>query len=255
MQCAARVLRLWHDLPADAQERERPSFGKASYFLGKHQMRSDPHGAVELLEQALAVDPRDPHRQYMLGKALRYDARPAEALPHLREAAKLKGGDTNIELELAVCLSRTAEPEEAERIVRKLEPRLRGWSLLKAGDLALVLERPRLAVSLLERAKRDRATSGNDRVSGLLAQAQEEAKIAPPEVAPPEAELASRSAEVATGRVEMVNEERNFGFLVDESGTRRHFRLGELRVRRGQQVRFEAFDGKKGPAARELAPL
>ena len=164
VKCAARVLRLWNDLPPEAKERERPSFGKASYFLGKHQMASDPHGAVELLVQALQADLKDPHRHYRLGKALRYDARPGEAISHLRNAAKLKPGDRNIELELAICLARTEAGEEALRIVRRLKDRLRGWDLMKGGEAALTGGDAHLAVSLLERAARDRLTRGNQRL-------------------------------------------------------------------------------------------
>jgi cold shock CspA family protein/thioredoxin-like negative regulator of GroEL len=250
VQCAARVLRLWHDLPEGAKDRVRPSFGKASYLLGKHQMKSDPHAAVPLLQQALEADPHDPHRHYRLGKALRYARRAEEALPHLREAAKLKRDDQNIDLELAIVLARTDEVAEAEKLLRNLEPRLRGWDLLKGGSLALEIERSRLAVSLLERAARDRATRGDERLAKLLTRARDAAKDAPPEEA-----MHVQPDVASTGRVEVVNEERNFGFLVDEAGTRRHFRLSGLKVRRGQRVHFTPLEAKKGPAARDLTPL
>src|SRR5581483_8250264 len=71
MACAGRVLRLWHELPQEAQERERSNLAKASYLCGKVQMRNDPAGAVPLLEQAVANDKSDPHKHYRLGKALR----------------------------------------------------------------------------------------------------------------------------------------------------------------------------------------
>jgi hypothetical protein len=59
-----------------------------------------------------------------------------------------------------------------------------------------------------------------------------------------------------TGRVDVVRPERKFGFLLDEAGPRRHFRLtSNLHFRRGDRVSFVAFSADKGPAARELEPL
>jgi tetratricopeptide (TPR) repeat protein/cold shock CspA family protein len=259
--CAGRVLKLWHSLPEEAKDQDRSSVGKASYLLGKIQMRSDPHGAIPLLEQALEADPQDPHRNYRLGKALRYANRPAEALPYLRRAAKLKPGDTNIEVELAIVLGRTGEKGEAEALLRRVERRLRGWDLLKGGQLALDLERPHLALRLLDRAERDRTTRGNDRLEDLLARARDEARTAPPEKGdraggrPRRQRDGHAGGAAETGRVAVVNEERNFGFLLDDSGTRRHFRPSGMKVHRGQRVRFTPLDAEKGPAARDLQPL
>jgi hypothetical protein len=53
--------------------------------------------------------------------------------------------------------------------------------------------------------------------------------------------------------VAVVNEERNFGFLVDDSGTRRHFRLSGVKVRRGQRVRFIPLEADKGRSSHQGA--
>jgi tetratricopeptide (TPR) repeat protein len=244
--CAAKVLRLWHELPDDGREQDRPSFAKASFLLGKQQMRNDPHGAVPLLEQALAHDAKDPYKHYRLGKALRYCGRPGEAITHLREAAKLKPNDVNIELESALCLARVEQPNEARRLLKRVAPRLRGWDLLKAGRLALEVGEPGLAVDLLERAARDRVTRNEEQVKHSLA----EARAAAPTVKP------QHDGERLRGRIDVVRPEGKFGFLVDDEGTRRHFRLTpNLRVRRGDRVSFLAVAADKGPAARELEPL
>jgi Tfp pilus assembly protein PilF/cold shock CspA family protein len=247
-RCAAKVLRLWHDLPQAGQERDRPSFAKASYLLGKQQMRSDPHGAVPLLEQALANDPRDPYKHYRLGKALRYCGRAGEAVAHQRQAAKLKPGDVNIELELALSLARVGQAGEARQLLRPLGQRLRGWDLIKGGRLALDIDEAGIAVDLLGRARGDRRTSKDERVEMLLGEAR---------AAMPAAQLAdAQGSEKSTGRIDVVRPERNFGFLVGDDGTRRHFRLTpNVRFRRGDRVAFVAVAANKGPAARELEPL
>jgi tetratricopeptide (TPR) repeat protein/cold shock CspA family protein len=244
VRCAGRVLRLWNDLPPEARERERGNLAKASYFLGKVQMRNDAEGAIALLEQAVEHDPSDPHKHYRLGKALRFARRGAEGVAHLRRARKLKPGDGNIELELALCLGRGGERDEALDILRRRADRLRGWDLLKAGQLALDLEEPALALPLLERAARDRMTSSDQRVAAALAVARA--------AAPPSPQSAA-SAERQVGRVDVVRSERNFGFLVGDDGVRRHFRLRGLpRLSSGDRVSYIPFEGEKGPAAREV---
>lgn len=252
VRCGGRVLRLWHELPAEAQERERTNLAKASYFLGKVQMRNDPVGAIELLKQAVTHDPSDPHKHYRLGKALRYARRAADGVDHLRQARVLKPGDGNIELELALCLGRSGERDEALTILRRRAERLRGWDLLKGGQLALDLEDAALALTLLERAGRDRLTRDDARVKTALA-AGRAAAPTPTDSSTLEAMGAGTDAR-SVGRVDVLRPERNFGFLVDENDRiRRHFRLrglGQLRV--GDRVSYLPFEGDKGPAAREL---
>jgi tetratricopeptide (TPR) repeat protein/cold shock CspA family protein len=240
--CAGRVLRLWRALPAEGQERERANLAKASYFLGRVQMRTDAEGAIPLLEQAVEHDPSDPHKHYRLAKALRYAGRAGEAIAHLRRARNFKPGDSNIELEFAICLARSGQGrEEALGIVRRRAEHLRGWDLLKAGQLALDLDEPGLALPLLELAGRDPRIRGDQRVAAALDSARAAAS----------AEPASEGRQL--GRVDLVRPERKFGFLVGDDGVRRHFRLHGLpRLRGGDRVSYVPFEGKKGPAAREL---
>jgi cold shock CspA family protein len=163
---------------------------------------------------------------------------------HLRRARKLKPGDGNIELELALCLGRGGERDDALQILRRRADRLRGWDLLKAGQLALDLAEPALALALLERAARDRLTRDDDRVATALAAARA-ASPSPPEPAVGD--------DRQVGRVDVVRPERNFGFLVGDDGVRRHFRLRGLpRLRVGDLVSYVPVEGEKGPAAREL---
>ena len=57
------------------------------------------------------------------------------------------------------------------------------------------------------------------------------------------------------GEVAIVRADRGFGFLVDDNGTRRHFRLGGQQLTVGDRVSFVAVSADKGPAARELQQL
>ena len=248
MACAGRVLRLWHELPQEAQERERSNLAKASYLCGKVQMRNDPAGAVPLLEQAVANDKSDPHKHYRLGKALRLAGRAGDGVEHLRRAGKLKPGDGNIELELALCLGRSGERDEALGIIRQREQRLRGWDLFKAGQLAVELDETRLALRLLERAAGDRTTRKEDKVKAALSQARAAAAAAGVDAA----DAADDAAVIAYGRVDVVRPERRFGFLVGEDGVRRHFRLRGQRLAVGDRVSYVPIAREKGPAAEDV---
>jgi tetratricopeptide (TPR) repeat protein/cold shock CspA family protein len=66
----------------------------------------------------------------------------------------------------------------------------------------------------------------------------------------------ARPAEAdGTGVVQLVRLDRNFGFLTDSLGTRRHFRLpAGHSLKQGDQVVFTPVDEPKGPAAQHVRP-
>jgi hypothetical protein len=203
---------------------------------------------VPLLEQAVDNDKSDPHKHYRLGKALRLAGRAGDGVEHLRRARVLKPGDGNIELELAFCLGRSGERDEALGIVRQREQRLRGWDLWKAGQLGLELGEPRLALRLLERAAGDRTTRREEKVLTALAQARAAAAAAGDDAV----EAAEDVAVTAFGRVDVMRPERRFGFLVGEDGVRRHFRLRGQNLAVGDKVSFVPVEREKGPAAEDV---
>jgi tetratricopeptide (TPR) repeat protein/cold shock CspA family protein len=66
----------------------------------------------------------------------------------------------------------------------------------------------------------------------------------------------ARATESATtGVVQLIRMDRNFGFLTDDVGTRRHFRLpAGHSLKKGDHVVFTPVDEVKGPAAQHVRP-
>lgn len=243
---AMEVLRIWHKLPADARERDARTLAKASYLLGREQLKTDAVWAVELLGQAAQHDPADHDKHYLLGKALRKAGRYEEAAQPLRRALRIKPGQIYIELELAVTLARCdGGQEEAARLLGKVERRVNDWQALKAASLAARLSDGPRARRLLDRAAR----KGFVRRSPAYAAVAEQVNpVASTQGAEP---AGAEPHELKCGRVDKVNAERDFGFLVDENdGTRRYFKLPKkMRLRRGELVIYRPREADKGPAA------
>jgi tetratricopeptide (TPR) repeat protein/cold shock CspA family protein len=251
-RCAARVLRLWNDLPPEAQDRERKTFAKASYYLGKVQMARDPRGAVELLQQALANDPSDAYKHYRLGKALHYCGEPSAALPHLDRAVQLKRGDVSINVELADVLAICGESKRALSLLRQVESHLKGFLLRKAARTASRAGDPIFAVRLYRRAGADRVFRGDQELGDELCAAEARVRELGLAAEAPRHEPSQR----LTGRVKMVNLERSFGFLVDdEGGTNRHFRLKDESWRGGDRVSYLPGETEKGSNASDVRKL
>lgn len=246
---AGAILRVWHELPPDQRDADRKILAKASYLLGKGQLRADPQGAVWLLRQAAENDPDDPYKHYLLGKGLRLSGQINEALLSLKRARKLKPGDVHIELEYAAALIHAGEVREGLRLIAQLSRRCRGWEAFKAGRLCVQARDRELAISLLRRARQDRPTRNDPKVREAL----EEALALP---VPEKSQEAGDQVDRHTGRIELVRAKRGFGFLVDEEeGTKRHFRLKQgVRLDRGQQVSFIPMKIERGPAARDVRP-
>jgi tetratricopeptide (TPR) repeat protein/cold shock CspA family protein len=254
---AGGILRLWHELPPSRQEEDRKLVGRASFLLGRRQMAHDPAGAAELLAQAAELEPDDPFKHYKLAKALRRSGRPRDALGPAERAARMKLGDPNIAVEYAAALHAHARSAEAVQALARVARRCTGWKAYQAGALALQAGDVRLAVEFLSQAGRDRAVRADPRVMSALAEAT--AKAGSPSAAEPRTEGRRRdrpsvhephNATNGHGRVDVVRPDRGFGFLVDDAGVRRHFRLDpSASVGRGQEVLFTPVVAKKGPAA------
>lgn len=241
---ASRLLRIWHALDDDAKRERRGLAGKASYLLGKAQLRSDPSGAAKLFEQACDIDPDDPDKLYRLGQSRRRAGQPSEALGPLRRAAKLKPAAVYIRLELACSLNAAGDDDEASRALSAIQRRCRGWDAYKAAGLAMRLGNPALAMQLADRALEHRNCRSEPGVRHLRAQAR---------AACPRS-VDDSSTGRARGRIDVVRRERRFGFIVDDAdGTRRHFRLPRgCAFRRGDRVSFLPVDEEKGPAAKDV---
>jgi tetratricopeptide (TPR) repeat protein/cold shock CspA family protein len=248
LEAAARVLRLYFALPSHDRDPQRQTFAKASHMLGKAELdKGRAHEAVAFLEQAVLADASDPFHLYLLGKAHRLVGSPDLAITELRRARALKPGDLSIELELAASLLATGDKEGCVAGIARIEARCRGWQAFKAGRLVHEAERPELAIRLLERAARERDTRGEPSVMEALAAAR-----ASHTARDAQSDATSDEKDVAFGAVDVVRADKGFGFLVDESGTRRHFRLRDDSIHRGDRVRFTPAVAPKGPVAKDV---
>ncbi len=268
---AGRILQLWHELPPDRQEQERKLLAKASYLLGRYQLATDPAWAVDLLAQAATNDPQDPYKHYLLAKALRRAGRKRDALAPSSEARRLKPGDINIELEYAEAVQAAGRNDEAATSIRRLSRRCSGWTAYQASVLAIRAGDARLAVTLLRRAMHDQAIRDDQRVQQAFAEAISRAGDPPAAIQQGRAGTEDGGdgrvrghqprhngahPHPARGTVDLVRPERGFGFLVDDIGVRRHFRLRrQMHLSKGQQVTFVLSDTEKGPAARDVRPV
>jgi tetratricopeptide (TPR) repeat protein/cold shock CspA family protein len=253
MLAAGRILRIWRALPPEKQEQDEKRYAQACHLLAKHQMRRDPSGAAELLRNAVEHDPGDPYNHQQLAKALLATDEPTDALAAAAEARRLKPRDTVIDLTYCSALHATGDTEAARELLGRTERHCRGWNLIPAARLALEVADPHLAVNLCDRARRDRAARDVSTLDVLSQRAAEAAADVPK----PERAESRRapSSSTCVGHVDVVREDRGFGFLVDDGGTRRHFRIRGAAPRKGERVRFTPAEGEKGPSARDVRTI
>jgi len=274
---AGRLLRAWHALPDDKRDEDRRRYAQACHLIGRYQASHDPNGAVELLRQAAEHGPTDAYHHYQLAKALRRAGHPVEAITAAEQARRLKRNDASIELEYTAALAATGRLTEAAACLRRVQRSCSGWLAYRAGTLSLEVGDRGLAVDLLRRAARDPATRREPRVQQAIATALGAAEGAAPNAGPPLEEAVARSAAGprhrqrgrqrlgsaasassstdadGTGTVDVIRDDRNFGFLKDDHGVRRHFRLPQAHMlHKGDRVVFTPTSATKGPAARDV---
>ncbi|MEE8110759.1 MAG: tetratricopeptide repeat protein [bacterium] len=88
---------------------------------------------IKQFEEVLAMDPDDPIVRYGLGQALMDADRHAEAIPHLREAIRVKADYSVCYHLLGLCLEKTDDPAGAREIYEQGIQAAR-----KGGDLHVV---------------------------------------------------------------------------------------------------------------------
>jgi tetratricopeptide (TPR) repeat protein/cold shock CspA family protein len=261
-RAAAEVLKLWHALPTDAQERESKTLAKASYLLGQLQADKDPRGALDLFRQAVKHDPGDHDKHYTLGKTHRRLGQANEAVGALTRARRIKPRCSYIELELADALRMTGETEMAFGHLRTGMSGARGWQALKAARIAHELGHNDDAARMLHAAARDRKVSRSalynelkDKLpSGPSRKPSERARRRPRRGKADSVAVPDAVSVPHTGKVDHLRPTKGFGFLVDDAdGERCYFKLPSTdSLSSGQPVRFRRADTKRGPAARDV---
>ena len=267
IRAAAEVLRLWHELPESAQQREAGTFAKASYLLGRHHVdRGEFREAVPFLQQAADHDQADHDKWYLLGKALRRTDQLDAALTALQRAQRIKPRDY-IERELAAALTDAGNHEQAAHHLRRGTRNVRGWPAWKSARIALALGQVEEARRLLTQAGRDRQVKTDAKYEQLRAELDAITPAATPPAqtatadaggereAPDRHRPADSTETTHRGTIDHLRADRGFGFLTDETnGARCHFKLRGGSFQEGQAVTFVRADTGKGPAARNVSP-
>ena len=146
----------------------RPDFAEAWSDLGDARKNlADFDGALSAFRRAVALSPDDPVAQYRLGSQLLDAGTPHEAVEHLDAAVRLDPKNQSALNALQRALRQDGQTERAEAVkkqlaellrerddadqrqVAALETNNRGAELEKAGDLRGALEKYRAALALL----------------------------------------------------------------------------------------------------------
>ena len=121
MQVVAAVLMVVM-APAAAQspaERPQALLQQSIEFLKANQ----PERALPLLQQAVALDPKNPDAQALLGEALLDTGHPDQALPHLEQAARLRPTDSPTIFNLGVAQLESGRAPQAFETLSRLAAR------------------------------------------------------------------------------------------------------------------------------------
>jgi tetratricopeptide (TPR) repeat protein len=145
----------------------RPDFAEAWSDLGQaRKLLLDDAGALTAEKRAVELNPADPIAQYRLGAEYLLQNQPQPAVEHLQEAYRLNPRDQSTLNSLQTALRRDGRPEDANTVKEKLNELLRkqdqdrenaltavrlnneGASLEKTGNLRDAMQKYREAVQL-----------------------------------------------------------------------------------------------------------
>ena len=145
----------------------QPDFAEAWSDLGETRRAAlDDAGALTAFERAVQLSPDDPVAQTRLGSQFLELDRPHEAIPHLREAARLDPKNQSTLNALQLALRKDGQTGEAnsvrqrlaelmrerdkadQNLVASIELNNRGAALEKEGDLRGAAEKYRAALAL-----------------------------------------------------------------------------------------------------------
>jgi tetratricopeptide (TPR) repeat protein len=136
-------------------ESGQPRPGLLNFRIGRQLiLQHQPEAAVQHLERALTFDRDRPEVDYALGQALLDAGRPSAAIPHLRKALKASVRADLAGFDLARALAATGDRAGALQVLETVHPQndrdAGSWFAL--GELAMQLQAPAIAESLLRRA-------------------------------------------------------------------------------------------------------
>jgi tetratricopeptide (TPR) repeat protein len=275
----------WEETTPEAQERDRPIYGKAQFQLGKIYFKKGLSlKAGRHLEIAAQIHSTDQDVLYELGQCYLKNNQLEDALRALYAADRIKPGTDYVLDRLAQTLARKGDYAAAEQQYQRIpERRRRPFVLQHLGAMYLQQGQHEKALPYLESAARKQPDNHNihyalgsaQEASGQLRAAHDsyaravdlrktkynlefkEADAALRRTTELIASLppASRSERFAghEGVIQSYNEKRGFGFIKGESEARVFFHVsaftGRTKPSEGLRVSFELEPSPKGPRA------
>jgi tetratricopeptide (TPR) repeat protein len=275
----------WGRMTPAAQERDRPSYGKAQFQLGKIYLKKGlSFKARRHLQAAAQTDPKDHDILYELGKCYLRLNQLDEAVRTLQAADQIKPATDYILDRLARAHAQKGDYAAAERMYQRIpEHRRRPFVLQHLGMMYLEQQQHQKALPCLELAARKQPDNHN--IHYALGSAQEgtgqlraahasytraincrktkynldfrEAQEALRRTTEMLAALPSPDAADTPkdyeGVIESYNESRGFGFISSKSQPRIFFHVSAVVGRRkpwqGSRVIFLSEPSPKGPRA------
>lgn len=275
----------WEKTTPDAQERDRPIYGKAQFQLGKIYFKKGLSlKARRHLQVAAQIRSTDQDILYELGQCYLKNNQLDDALQTLQAADRIKPGTDYIVDRLAQTLARKGDYAAAEQQYQRIpERRRRPFVLQHLGTMYLQQGHHQKALPYLESAARKQPDNHNiyyalgsaQEAAGQLRAAHDSyaravdlrktkynlefkeadaalrrtteliANLPPPT-------LLERSGD-HEGVIESYNEKRGFGFIKSESQPRVFFHVsafvGRKRPSQGLRVSFALEPSPKGPRA------
>jgi tetratricopeptide (TPR) repeat protein len=280
----------WEAMTPDAQERDRSTYGKAQFQLGKVYLKKGLSlKARRHLQVAAQIHPKDHDVLYELGQCHLKNNQLDDAIRELQAADHIKPGTDYIIDRLAQAYSKRGDYATAERLYEGIpKHRRRPFILQHMGTLYLEQRQHQKALPHLELAARKQPDNHNILYSlGLAQEATGQLKAAHASftravkyrksnynlefkeaeealqrtteilatLPPTEPEDTSKDNE---GVIDSYNESRGFGFINSKSGSI-FFHVsvfaGQREIRTGLRVTFSSEPSPKGPRAVRVEPV
>ncbi len=129
LQAFERCRKLWHALPdGPVKEKDKKNCAKAAYHQAEVSIENSRiiegafEGAINLLGEAINLDPNNANAHYMLGKALLENGQAEKAIVAFQDADRLQPNQDYIIDRWAQALAKLKQYDDAENLYARIPP-------------------------------------------------------------------------------------------------------------------------------------